>query len=379
MVRWKALKIIDKFWLAFHNIISYKTKSLLIFIIVFINSLALMFLLIIGFNVYTNVDNVLKNTFTEEYTINITNLSKEGYNIIHQDERFIVYEGCYYSRGTAIRFSYNRLSGDDSIVEGGPISTYSKTNSIIIPITSKNEEKRIIIGSTYKFNDKDFIIIGFCKSPNFYVDFDYIINNLTTFGSYSIHIKYDSNYSFDEYVNYSNIIKKGLNNGEIKSQQFVIDQNIENFITTSNNKIIFLLVVIISVALLLLLSMGNISNGISMSNDKNKHSYGIMLAYGMSRKDMLIISFIEELIIIIISIVIAFISLIPFNSLIKTISIDLIKILITFENYETIKVTFPIYIPLIFAIMFILYIVLFLFISYKKQRNINPIEMIKSK
>ena len=373
------MKIIDKFWLAFHNIISYKTKSLLIFIIVFINSLALMFLLIIGFNVYTNVDNVLKNTFTEEYTINITNLSKEGYNIIHQDERFIVYEGCYYSRGTAIRFSYNRLSGDDSIVEGGPISTYSKTNSIIIPITSKNEEKRIIIGSTYKFNDKDFIIIGFCKSPNFYVDFDYIINNLTTFGSYSIHIKYDSNYSFDEYVNYSNIIKKGLNNGEIKSQQFVIDQNIENFITTSNNKIIFLLVVIISVALLLLLSMGNISNGISMSNDKNKHSYGIMLAYGMSRKDMLIISFIEELIIIIISIVIAFISLIPFNSLIKTISIDLIKILITFENYETIKVTFPIYIPLIFAIMFILYIVLFLFISYKKQRNINPIEMIKSK
>ncbi len=373
------MKIIDKFWFAFHNIISYKTKSLLIFIIVFVNSFALMFLLVIGFNVYSNVNNVLENTFTENYNISITNLSKEGYNIIHRDERFIVNESCDYSIGTAIKFCNGVLLGDDEIIEGGLISSYSKTNSIIIPITSKSVEKGRIIGATYAFNNKEFIITGFCKSPTFYVDLDYIIDDLSSFGSYSIYIKYNTNYSFDEYVNFSNNVKKGLSNGEIESQQFQIDQNIDNFITTSNNKIIFLIVVIFSVSLLLLLSMGNIYNGIAMSNDKNKHLYGIMLAYGTDRKDILIVSFIEESVIIIISIIFAFLLLIPLSKIIKKISINLIKILITFENYESIKVSFPFYIPLIFAMIFILYVLLFLFISYKKQKNINPIELIKSK
>ena len=100
-------------------------------------------------------------------------MTKNGYETIHQDDELIINEKLKYDDFCAISFKCEDTLNEIEIVEGAnDLSIYSNTNSIILPISFKNEIEGILIGSKYVFNNSEFTIIAFSKKDIF-IDFIY--------------------------------------------------------------------------------------------------------------------------------------------------------------------------------------------------------------
>ena len=366
----------DLFWLAFHNLLKNKSKYILLFIVLFVNSLILMFILAIGFNTYSGVDTVLENSTQSSYEISINRLTKNGYETIHQDDEFIINEKLKYDDFCAISFKCEDTLNEIEIVEGAnDLSIYSNTNSIILPISFKNEIEGILIGSKYVFNNSEFTIIAFSKKDIF-IDFIYQYNRVNVLDNYLLIINYNPKYSYKEYIEYVRYkLEMYLDVGIIENVTYEIDPYLVITYTSYYNKYSFLGITLLTISLMLLLTSGFVSNTVMLSSDSSKRTIGIIQAFGMTKKEMFLLMFIEVIFVILASIILAYVILFAFAWLLKLTTVEVLRNLVASNKYD-INVSFPFYIPLIYMGILFAFTSFFMFINYRRYDNRNIINML---
>lgn len=370
------MRKIDLLRLSIHDNLKNKSKYIMLFIVLFVNSLLLMFILAIGFNTYSGVDYVLENSSQNSYKVEVNKLTKKGYETIHQDDKFIVCEKLIFDEFCAISYKYDYSLDEINLVEGNKeLLKYSNTNSIILPMSYKNDEDGIVIGNKYNLKDAEYTIIGFSKNGIF-VDFDYYFEKVNLLDRYELLINYNSLYSYSEYMEYVRYkLDMYLKEEIIENETYEMDSQLYVTISSYYNKFSFLGITILTISLMLLLTAGFVSNAIMLSSDSSKKTIGIIRAFGMTKKEMFLLMAIEVFFVIVVAVILAYILLFAFSWLLKISTVEVLRNLVASNDYN-INVSFPFYIPLIYISIILAFTSILVFINYRRYDNRNIINML---
>lgn len=399
------MKLKDKSRLSWHNIKQNKSRSIITLIIVYIIGLMVMGILAIAISFVGNMNAIQKEKL-ESQTIIITHsnaeyISLDEYNLLknvfNEYQKYI--SNIKYAPGGLTVFDFNYFTEDETeieIIEGEkPSSINSNTNNIYLNL---NNNQDYHIGDEYilEYGDENytFLVAGFYENKEIYinypcfVDITYYVNNIKLIRGFSLSYDYQEGVNVNKCIRDLNKLKNEISS-ILPDEQLVRDNLLFNTITYAFELDEFFTAyvmnyVIIGIALILgvilvLMSIGSISNTLTISIDKNKKFFGLLKALGLKNRDVLWIVLYEGFFIIFLGSIFAFVSLLCFSEIMKKIVIEIVAIVLqySFTDYSvTPQFVMPLYVGIINVLLFTIFAYVFSRTSLNNVYKNAPLKII---
>lgn len=414
------MKFIDKLKLSWHNIKQNKSRSIITLIIVYVIGLMVMGILALGVSFVGNMNEIqteklanqeieITHSNAEDITLDEISLLK---NVFEENKDYItnisetITIGFGFSSSRITMFDYNYFNEINYVIVEGekPSSAISNTNIVYLN-SSYNQEYHIgdeyII--EYEGSDYTFIVGGFLEWNDFYgnesqtisiraeyfVDMTYFINNISQINGFTIHYNYQNEFNAKECI-----LKLDELRNEVKSvvpdekPRFVVDRMVSTTTDASildqfykayiMNYLIIAFALVLGI-ILILMSVGSISNTLTISIDKNKKFFGLLKALGLKNKDVLWIVLYEGFFIIVLGSVLAFITLLMNLELMKNIVVDTVIVVLNYsfeDNTVAPSFIMPYYTVFINIVFFIIFTYLFSRTTLNGVYKSAPLEVI---
>ena len=378
------MKIIDYFKIVFHSLVQNKLRTLLTIIVISLMSFSLMFLTYTMYYYNNFIDNTILKLNKDNCIYEVSfdplcaptrNFYDEYSKLLGESNEFTAYRT---SIGEAISFNkYSNCSAEFyHVIEGEEPQNFSGMNVIYLPIESK---EKYSIDSNYKIRDYEFVVKGYTNGAR-YFDIDYAVDEINP-------KIFTATTSFE-----SKNLKDIKNSIKISSKRtawveanyninvFSINTTFEKAVELFKNKNIITLISTISIILFAIILTSCISNSISILTDKNKDIYCLMKLIGSKNKNIIIINYIENFIVIINGVIVSFIFALLFNSFtqkiayslyeatLASIDLDMENIIIISKNYY--------FIPLFVLLLILIIASVFVIRTCKKYIKTEPYELV---
>lgn len=348
------MKTSDEIRFAIHNILNNKVRSITTCFIVFLLSFILMAILSIGFSINYNLDLINEQRCKE---IDPSIYMEGSYNMLKSNEKYIddllennseLVKSFSYISYDLMWIDYRFFNNQFTITNGQtPNENMSGLNYIYI---YEGYQKNYSLDDTYTFKNKNFIIKGFIKEDYgvIIMDYKFYINNFDSLDKANLELSY-SDISFNKYIskleklneNFSYIAKK------TECNVLKIISQIQLYKT-----IIISLVTVLTI-LVGIMTIGNISNTIMISIDKNYHFLQMLKMLGATNKNILSINIFECIITMIVGVFFSFILLLMLSFVISDISrffVNEIVNIVVMDDF-VFHAKIPIYIPIIICLI----------------------------
>lgn len=388
------MKLIDKLYYAWHNVISSKLRSGFTIIIVFILGIVGMALICMSIMFVKNTNGLFSHEAAKEpITINCyfgNDISEYNFtrlkDVFDDNSQYIsnIYGNSVYRNYS---FMYYTEYNESIILGNKPSASNGNTNSIYL---EKSYMISYNIGDSYTIpeDDFEFIVSGFFENNNedekeYFIDLEYLKNNIDPLNSFNIDFYYSEDMNFtrtmEGLLNLQNDVEKTIPKSSSSSANTVYSSFLYSFSLATFMKKIVTFAVIFMFLVLCVLSLGSISNSIMISIDKNRRTFGIFSAVGMNKREIQEIVIYECIIVIVSGILLSYIGLFLLNNVIVEITNVIMNNILEYSIKQTDYVftsTYPFYVPIITSIFFIGFTLLFARSSIKKIGSSSIIDVI---
>lgn len=380
------MRFSDKILIAFKSIGKNKSRSILTLIIVWIIGFVVLGIAAIGTSVSKTTEVSIKNNFynKEHEIIGRTQLR----NLLSDTYSRMIYEAALKENENHINHIIIseyvmdfRYYNDDflQISEGQmPNKDISNKNYIYLHDLYKDEYKIGDICKLYNGNT-EFIVNGFFSFGEdkwYYIDYEYALyNKLEGIQASYITLCVDDDANLDKTM-------KSINKlvGVMKQVFEYTNTELDQIYSSYCNKHLYTFLFFGVAIVFLLLTIGSISNMIIISMNENKKLYGLLKALGASDQDIFWISLLEGFIIIFIGVIMSFITLYITKPIVEGLvifSIDnLVGYAINYGGDITYICNIPMYLPILFSVLFLVLSFAFSGFGVIKIAKKNPIEII---
>lgn len=434
------MKLLDRYKISLHNIKNNKSRSILTTVIVYIISLLIMAILCIAISFSSNMTSVIKEYYEKadepiSINYNLYGKSPDGKifdksiydsvsNIVSNHSEIVSYARYSNSYGDNdiiidYRFGLNEFY---EIIEGSNVTGQDvNKNNVLVSASFAND---YYIANGVKLNPGDTIQYTFTyeipeeeyrtfsknkelelKVKGIFKSKDVEQESYQPILSANSKIIMDIGYLFNEIqdmnVNsasyYYNTTKTNFNDDELKDKLDSFVTELKSTLPKSEygssvycnaledlkmSSIIGLVIIGLATFLclvLILLSIGSLANTIMISVDKNKKFIGLLKALGLNEKDLKSTIKLESITTIVLGIVLSFLTIILLSNVLTDLNALIINSLfanyVKSVNYQAVF-AFPIYVPIIVFVFFVVFTLLFARGSMSKIAKTDPMAVI---
>jgi len=382
-----------------HDIRQNKTRSIITLLAVYMLGILIMGLLCTAISFRSATSQILKNKvknmdFSVAYgssSLLSTGFDGDDYEKIKgtlEKNKTYVSTVSVYFQSLIECYDFNFLNSElINLTEGElPKNSYSGINCVYL---SEDYNASYDIGDSYFISSGDnqieLTVYGFYKtdgvfSYDCFAETSYMFSVVqTNCDSLSVNFYKDENTDYNKAISAYKAIEKAVKKFLPQDSTTTYCAVTELVSENQAENLFFMGGAIIISVVILLLSVGSICNTMIISIDQNRKISAIMRCLGADEKDLYKIFIYECALTIIVGIVLAFSTLFCLTVPLKNLVFLLAKLIYGYSSVELLSLityAFPFYIPIVTAIFFLAFTVLFSIKVFKEQMKKNPVEIL---